>query len=145
MKVPLKIVVLLSLLSGVGVRAETKPAPPIECGDFLRDLGFGRADVQFVKCDPIGMHNSFSGGLEAVYRVDGKDIANVEGWLVTFAHVSRLKFACCGWETSVGSFTARDGAEFTIAMGGETVENRRERFAQIPYLNLYVTHYFYEP
>jgi hypothetical protein len=37
---------------------------------------------------------------------------------VKFAHVGKLKFACCGWETSVGSFIARDGAEFTITMGG---------------------------
>lgn len=145
MKIPLKILVLLSLLSSVGVRAETKPAPPIECSDFLRNLGLRRADVHLVKCDHIGVHDPLSDGLDAVYRVDGKDIADVERWLVKFAHVSKLKFNCCGWETSVGYFTACDGAEFTISMGGETIENRRERFAQIPYLNLYVTHYFYQP
>ncbi|MBO0756209.1 MAG: DUF4952 domain-containing protein [Bradyrhizobiaceae bacterium] len=113
-------------------------------GDFLRNLGLRRADVQFVKCDHIGIHDSLSNTLQAVYRVGGKDIANVELWLVKFAHVSKLKFICCGCETSVGSFTARDGAEFTTGMGGETIENDAIG-AQIPYLNLYVTHYFHEP
>ncbi|WP_432261254.1 DUF4952 domain-containing protein [Cupriavidus sp. TMH.W2] len=111
----------------------------------MNRLGLQRPDVEFVSCNRIHSPDPGMERLEAIYRVKGKDIAKVEDWLVRFAKVSRLKFACCGWETREGEFTGRDGARYTIGMGGEARVSQRSELAKIPFLNLYITHYLYEP
>jgi hypothetical protein len=141
----MRLLILAWLWLGGDVAAAPTAAPPIACADFLQQLGLQRPDVKFVTCQTTGNPGPAMDGLQAVYRVAGKDITNVEGWLVAFAHVKPLKFSCCGLETSTVSFVGRDGAKYTIGMGGETTESQRKDFSKIPFLNVYVTHYFYEP
>lgn len=138
-------VAVLLLLISLTVWAEPKPAPPLSCEDFLQQLGLQRADLKLSTCERTENPDPGMDGLQAVYRVEGKDINRVEQWLMNFVHVKPLKFNCCGWETSSEIFTGRDGAKYTMGMGGETIESRREDFAKIPYLKVYVTHYFYDP
>ncbi|MDR5810526.1 DUF4952 domain-containing protein [Caballeronia sp. LZ019] len=116
------------------------------CGDLLSEMKLQRSDIEFVRCE----YQSGDGadGLKATYRVAGKDILNVENWLIRSAGVMRLRFACCGWETSDGVIKDRKGSTYYIGMGGEAyfdghMYDTRKELTRMPYINLYVTHYFY--
>ncbi|BDB24006.1 hypothetical protein Tamer19_28790 [Cupriavidus sp. TA19] len=142
----MKWVFLLCLIAILGnATASEEAAPHLVCGDFMSRLGLQRPDVRFVSCEPVRSSDPGMDRLEAVYRVEGKDIAKVENWLIRFAHVKPLRFACCGWQTSEGAFTGRDGAFYTIGMGGETSVSTRKAFAKIPFLKLRITRYFEQP
>ncbi|WP_370650722.1 DUF4952 domain-containing protein [Caballeronia sp. SL2Y3] len=99
--------------------------------------------MKFVACRP----GEFGGvsNLKAQYRVQGKDVLNVEDWLVRLAHVSRLKRACCVWETSIGNFTGRDGADYYVSMGTEATIISRRDLSRVPFFELNVTHYLHSP
>ncbi|CAB3759034.1 DUF4952 domain-containing protein [Paraburkholderia solisilvae] len=127
-------------------KAEQVPEPPLVCGDFLKQLGLQRPDVKFVSCESLKDAGVWPEALQAVYQVEGKDIAKVENWLVRLAKVKRLRFVCCGWETpNEGMLEDRNGSTFVIGMGGEAMVTERKDFPKIPYLNVYVRHYLYEP
>ncbi|QRQ86094.1 DUF4952 domain-containing protein [Cupriavidus oxalaticus] len=137
---------LLCLIAALGnAKASEDAAPPLGCGDFMRQLGLQRPDVKFVSCEQVKSSDLGMDRLEAVYRVEGKDIAKVENWLIHFAHVTPLKFACCGWESSEGDFKGRDGVMYTIGMGGEASVSTRKAFAKIPFLKLRIKRYFERP
>lgn len=141
----LVVLCLAACLSSTAM-AEEAPEPPLECGDLLKRLDLQRPDVKFVSCASFRDNGRQPEGLEAVYQVAGKDIAKVENWLVRIAKVKRLVFACCGWQTpNEGTLKDRSGSTYLIGMGGEAIENRRKDFSKIPYLNVYVRHYFYAP
>jgi hypothetical protein len=127
-------------------KAEESPEPPLVCGDFLKQLDLRRPDVQFMSCGSMRDNGTQPDGLEAIYRVEGKDIAKVESWLIRIANVKRLVFACCGWQTpNYGTIKDRNGSTYLVGMGGEALVNQRKDFSKIPYLNVYVRHYFYAP
>jgi hypothetical protein len=135
---------LSATLNGTA-KAEGAPQPPLVCDDFLKQLDLQRTDVKFVSCESM-RDGAQPDGLEAVYQVEGKDIAKVESWLIRIAEVERLVFACCGWQTpNHGTLKDRNGSTYLISMGGEALVSQRKDFAKIPYLNVYVRHYLYAP
>jgi hypothetical protein len=117
--------------------------PPLLCDDFLKAIGLQRPDVKFVTCKP----GEFGGidNLSAEYRIEGKDVINVENWLVKLAHVSRLKRACCIWETGMKSFRGRDGADYEVSMSAQSTVSDRRNLTKVPSFSLTVTHYLYSP
>jgi hypothetical protein len=140
------VVLCLAACMNSAAKAEEVPEPPLVCGDFLEQLDLQRPDVKFFSCASFRDNGSRPEGLEAVYRVQGKDIAKVENWLIRIAKVKHLVFACCGWQTpNDGTLTDRNGSTYLIGMGGEALVSQRKDFSKIPYLNVYVRHYFYVP
>ena len=140
------IAVCVAAVLNSAAKAEEVPEPPLVCGDFLKELNLQRPDVEFFSCASFRDNGSRPEGLEAVYRVQGKDIAKVESWLIRIAKVKRLVFACCGWQTpNHGTLRDRIGSTYLVSMGGEALVSQRKDFSRIPYLNVYVRHYFYVP
>jgi hypothetical protein len=142
-----KVLIALSLAASLNsaAKAQAAPEPPLVCGDFLKQLDLQRPDVKFASCGSM-RDGAQPDGLEAVYRVEGKDIAKVENWLIRVAKVKRLVFACCGWQTpNHGTLRDRNGSTYLISMGGEALVSQRRDFSKIPYLNVYVRHYLYTP
>ena len=140
------IAVCLAVTLNSAAKAEEVPEPPLVCGDFLKQLDLQRPDVKFVRCGSLRDSGVQPEALEAVYQVEGKDIAKIESWLIRIAKVKRLVFACCGWQTpNDGTLTDRNGSTYLIGMGGEALVSQRKDFSKIPYLNVYVRHYLYAP
>jgi hypothetical protein len=144
--VRLLVVLCLAATLNTAAKAEEAAEPPLVCGDFLKQLDLQRPDVEFSSCASFRDNGRQPEGLEAVYRVQGKDIAKVESWLIRIAEVKPLVFACCGWQTpNDGTLTDRNGSTYLIGMGGEALVSQRKDFSKIPYLNVYVRHYWYAP
>ena len=154
------------LLRGRGVRfalllfccfllpAVSQAAPPA-CGDFLAEIGAKPAHLEFVECKPS--RDAQLAVLEARYRVAGAHAAEVEKYFVDTAHMGRLEFHCCGWESwspSGGSLAhnrplAEEGPtepNLDISMGsGESLISNRDRWAEIPWFYVDVLMYLESP
>ncbi|KEY59604.1 DUF4952 domain-containing protein [Serratia sp. DD3] len=130
---------------GLHFNANAAPVahPPLECGDFLHQLGLSRPDVKFQGC--AKHHDRNTDYLEATYRVTGNDLPQVEAWAIQTFNLKPLKFVCCGWESRTVAYRSKDGAEYYIGMGGETLINERQAWSKIPYLTLSMTHYINDP
>jgi hypothetical protein len=130
---------------GLNAHAADRLLPPLECGDFLQQLGLSRPDVTFQGCTKEHEPGQNLDRLEATYRVSGKDLAHVEAWAIRTFHLQRLRFECCGWNSPSVSFKAKDGAYYEIGLGGEALENHRKDWPKVPFLTLTVAHYLNEP
>jgi hypothetical protein len=129
-----------ALSTALNAQAAEKRPPASECADFLKRLRLARPDVMFVGCEKRHGSNPDADRLDATYRVNGRDLANVEAWFIRTFHAKPLRFVCCGWDTPPVAFKARDGASYELTFGGETVVNRRTDWVKVPYLTLSVTH-----
>jgi hypothetical protein len=120
--------------------------PPLACGDFLKEFGRARPDVTFIGCKFVVADDPKVPGVEATYRVKGKDIEKVDAWLATWAEWEHLRFSCCQWDAPRGYYNGKHGAHFEVDMFAEAYFNghmvdQRKDFAKIPYATLHISRY----
>jgi len=130
----------------VGRKHVEKPQPPLSCGDYLKQFGFARPEVQFLGCRSVLAEAPRVPGFEATYRVRGKDIDAVDNWLATWAEWERLRFSCCQWDAPRGFYKDKQGSNFEVNMfaeayiSGHMVDQRKD-FSKLPYATLTISHY----
>ncbi len=112
------------------------------CADFLQALARKPPNLEFIECK--AGHEQQLRALVASYRVDGRHAAAIERYLVRHTGMSRLRFACCGWEPNTrkiqrtGHVPSSPAYEITMA-SEETVVARRSDWSQIPWFYVTVT------
>ena len=90
------LLILCSLLLG-----ENLIAQQTQCGDLLALYADKPSQAVFEKSEP----GKGQVQCTATYKVKGSDANAVERFLIKHYKMDRLKFACCGWESSrLGSF-----------------------------------------
>lgn len=134
----------LIYLLHVGAHAADR-LPPLQCSDFLRDMGLARPDVVFQGCATVHDRTPIPDSLQATYRVAGKDLDAVEKWAIRTFRMKRLRFTCCGWDSDSVYYTDKHRAGYEVGLGGETIVNQRKDWPSIPYLTLTVTHDLTDP
>ncbi|VXC25176.1 conserved exported hypothetical protein [Burkholderia sp. 8Y] len=133
-----------------GNHCDERPEPPLSCGDYLKQIGRQHWKLTFLKCKPVMMDAPKIPGFEAIYRVDGSHLDEVDTWLTTWADWKRLRFSCCQWDAPEGFYRDKSGSEYIINMGADAYVNghmidQRKDFAKLPFAILTVTHYLYSP
>jgi len=71
---------------------------PVPCQDLLERYGEKIDEIKFVSCKP-GSNQTL---LTAKYKVAGEDADRVEQFLIDTYGIGKLKFNCCGWESTNG-------------------------------------------
>jgi len=71
---------------------------PIECGDLLQRYAGEIQNVEFISCEKGKGQTVF----KASYSVLGTNAEEIEAILVKKYGIGKLKFTCCGWESSNG-------------------------------------------
>ena len=117
--------------SGEPVPLDDPSIPP--CGDLLGALGVRDNRLASKGCSNE-TRAQFRSRL-ARYEVAGSDAAAIEKILMKTVKLDKLRFVCCGWESSPTSGQVRgaDGFVRLVSMGsGETVVNERSRWSEVP-------------
>jgi Domian of unknown function (DUF4952) len=132
------------------VARNEKLEPPVTCGDYLKQFGHARPDVEFVSCKSVIADAPKVPGFEAIYRVRGRDIEQVDNWLATWSEWEHLRFSCCQWDAPRGYYRDEQGSHYEIDMFAEAyidghMVNQRKDFAKLPFATLTVTHYLTLP
>tara|TARA_B110000091_G_C13557879_1_gene367242 strand:+ start:219 stop:659 length:441 start_codon:yes stop_codon:yes gene_type:complete len=71
---------------------------PIECGDLLQIYAKKIQNIEFIGCKKGKGQTVF----QASYSVLGTNSEKVEAILVKKYGIGKLKFTCCGWDSSNG-------------------------------------------
>ena len=116
------------------------------CGDFLALIDKKPEHLEFIECVP-GKRAQLN-ALFAVYRVAGKDAANVEAFFIKQANMQPLVRVCCVWESVPDKEGQRYGYfrhdlwkeipevanVFEISMDAEeSLHNKRTAWKNIPW------------
>ena len=70
----------------------------IECGDLLQRYGEKTQKIEFIDCEKGKGQTVF----QAKYKVLGSNSEEVENFLIKKYGIGKLKFTCCGWESTNG-------------------------------------------
>jgi Domian of unknown function (DUF4952) len=117
----------------------------VVCGDFLANKKNKPSDLKFVECKKINLHGVDA--LEAVYRVSGAKAASVETSLVKSTKMPKLRYVCCGWESSTisgkspvtaGSFLFKKNWYEVSMTSGESPINQRAKWGEIEFFSVSV-------
>lgn len=127
-----------------------KAQPPIACGDYLKELGRSRREVEYLGCEATMLDGPPIPGFKATYRVRGSDLDKIDKWLATWTEWKRLRFSCCQWDAPTGFYRDKSGSDYYIDMGADAYVNghmidRRKDFSKLPYATLRISHYLYLP
>lgn len=85
-----------------------------ECTDFLQELNLKPAHLSFQDCKKVEEAPAVL--LKSSYVVSGENAKAIEDFLHKEFGLKRLRFACCGWETSPVTYHAPDGETYDIHM-----------------------------
>lgn len=123
-----------------------------QCGDFLSRIGKKPQDLQFISCKKTKEQQL--NALQAIYRVPGSKAVEVEKGLVKNFQMPKLRFVCCGWESSSnsphpsreGSFRDSERNPYWVRMHSEeTIAHKRANWSKISYFIVTVTLPLEEP
>lgn len=114
------------------------------CGDLLKQFAKKPRHLEFIDCNKGEEQTIF----KANYRVQGKNAALVEKFLIESYKMDRLKFICCGWQPEIGKLTMVKKSDYIANKGinigyfirmysSETLIVNRNDWNKIPYF--YVT------
>lgn len=114
------------------------------CADYLSLLKNKPVHLEFIECKKI--NSKGLAAFESQYRLEAVHASEIERYFVKTAHMPRLHYLCCGWESfpdkvkskaSYGLYKSGN-QQYQISMGSaETLINRRANWMAIPYF--YVT------
>ncbi|WP_299117416.1 DUF4952 domain-containing protein [uncultured Winogradskyella sp.] len=71
--------------------------PQIPCNDILSTYAKKPIGLEFIKCERPKNSQTIA---RATYRVSGKESEEVERFLIENYRMGKLKWVCCGWETT---------------------------------------------
>ncbi len=141
----MKVFLLVILTLGIpGCYAAKEPV----CADFLAELNKKPPHLEYQGCKKNDTHQMY---FEAEYRASGVHAASVEAYLIKTFDMPKLRFVCCGWEssngeTSNGQFHRLAGPDqyaddhvYLVTMG--SVETLQKDWQKIPYFQVTVRLY----
>ena len=82
--------------------------------DFLQQLNLKPAELIFQSCKEETQTPAVL--LMSEYNVSGTNAKKVETYLIKHFGLKKLRFACCGWETSPVTYKSKNGGTYSINM-----------------------------
>ncbi|WKB81795.1 DUF4952 domain-containing protein [Cellulophaga lytica] len=80
----------------------------ILCKDILSTYAKKPNDLEFIKCERLENSQTI---IKATYRISGNKSKEIEDFLIENYGMGKLKWVCCGWETS-GKYGGFEHSEF---------------------------------
>jgi hypothetical protein len=131
----------------------TPPGATPQCGDFLSAINQKPKYLDFVGCEKTERHGLAA--LESQYQVKGINAKSVEGFFVKTAQMPKLRYLCCGWEstpenpkTDRRTGTYKSGSnlyEISMSSGETTTGKRRASWPKIPAFHVEAVLYLESP
>ena len=84
------------------------------CINFLQELNLKPKELTFQSCKKVERVPAVL--LESTYSVSGDKAKTIEDFLHKKFGLKRLRFACCGWETSTVTYESKNGDTYSIQM-----------------------------
>ncbi len=128
-------------VAGQAAAGQAVSAPA--CGDFLDKQGDKPGFIEYLGC-----HAEYEGQgkpLVARYRLDGAYAAQAEDFLRRRYGIARLRFVCCGWESTPHSWVDDGHAWNLVFASEETLLSARAQWARIPTFHIRVEQYTEDP
>jgi len=118
-------------------------AKPSECKDFLQQLTQKPTELKYQSCKKVEEAPAVL--LKATYEVSGKKAKEIENFLHKEFGLKRLRFACCGWETSPSTYNSKNGDTYSIQMYSLDEFNFQEKWEDYKAFSVTVGKYIVLP
>jgi len=112
MSLKIKFTALILLILSFGLLFSLSESS--ECTDFLQELKLKPAELTYQSCKKVERAPAVV--LESTYIVSGEKAKTIETFLHEKFGLERLRFACCGWETSPVTYKSNNGDTYTVQM-----------------------------
>jgi hypothetical protein len=124
---------------------KNNPYSGVACGDFLSDAHQKPPALTFETC--VRTNDAQLAVLKSTYSVSGKKADIVEKYLVEQYSMPKLRFVCCGWESSNrgGFFNYKNYSMAVTMYTSETLVTDRNHWAEIPKFYVDVILYLEQP
>ena len=96
------------------------------CIDYLQELNLKPTNLKYQNCKKVEEPPAVL--LKASYIVSGKQAKTIEDFLHKEFGLKRLRFACCGWETSQATYIRNNGDTYSIQMYSLDEFNYQEKW-----------------
>jgi len=114
-----------------------------ECADFLQQLTQKPTELKYQSCKKVTETPAVL--LKAIYVVSSKNAKDIENFLHKEFGLIRLRFACCGWETSPATYKSKNGDTYSIQMYSLDEFNFQEKWEDYKAFSVTVGKYIVLP